>query len=298
MQRRTLALTAVLLSVPLAPMSAEAITFDTLASSGDTAQDLADALATGGNVTVTGGSAIYGLGQAGTNLGQAGTFTDFNFAGGSGQPPISLADGIVITTGTADVPPQDSAPFTNTSDVVTGTGPSTLLENTYGLISDSTSDGARLDFTFTVDPGVTGIELDIVFGTEEFPSFRNDDPFAVILDIADGGGTNLAAPIFSSLSTIPAYNANIVGLGPGPYPITYNGITPVLTLAAAIDPAQTSYTLTIAIADAGDSIVDSGLFISGLRGVTATTPIPLPAPAFLLLGALGMLTWFRKRSAA
>lgn len=132
-------------------------------------------------------------------------------------------------------------------------------------------DATTLSFDFTVtDPAATSISFDIVFGTDEYPewvdqfvdcavvivngvnyAYFNHDPNAPLSVI----GPNLAAGYFQDNA------GNIL-------PIEYDGVSHVLKIVAPIHAGVNS--IKIGIADTGDHIYDSGIFISNM--VAGTTP--------------------------
>ncbi|MBX7247472.1 MAG: choice-of-anchor L domain-containing protein [Caulobacteraceae bacterium] len=137
------------------------------------------------------------------------------------------------------------------------------------IFQTTSYDATTITFDFTVtDPTITGISFNIVFGTDEYPewvdqfvdiavilvngvnvAYFGNDPNAPLSVISQ----NLAAGYFIDNS-----NSNL--------PIEYDGVSNVLTVFAPVH--QGVNTITIGIADTGDHIYDSGLFISGLTGTT------------------------------
>lgn len=148
------------------------------------------------------------------------------------------------------------------------------------VFSTVSYDATSISFSFTVtDPSITGITFKLVFGTDEYPewvdqfvdiavvmvnnqnvAYFGNDPNAPLSVI----GSNLAAGYFADN-------------GDGHLPIEYDGVSNVLSAFAPVSLGLN--TLKIAIADTGDHILDSGLFISQLSGTTApVTGVTLDVP--------------------
>jgi gliding motility-associated-like protein len=149
----------------------------------------------------------------------------------------------------------------------------------------STYDACVLEFDF-VSSG-DSINFQYVFGSEEYTDYSctvYNDIFAFFLtgpgyptptNIARIPGTNI--PVAVNSTTDPALNGNgpdCTNMGPGsPFAqyyvdnlsgttIVYNGFTTVFTAQAAVQPCST-YHIKLAIADAGDGALDSGVFLEG-----------------------------------
>ena len=79
--------------------------------------------------------------------------------------------------------------------------------------------------------------------------------------------------------------------------VQYDGFTTVLT-ASALGLSAGTHTITLAIADAGDRILDSGVFIQG--GSFSDTPsasVPEPTTLLLLGAGLAAMGLVKKRRA-
>lgn len=132
-----------------------------------------------------------------------------------------------------------------------------------------TYDASILEFSFTVtDPGVQSISFDLLFGSEEFPEFI-DSTFVDIASVIVNGQN------YAFLDGDPNKPLSIVGATvddgrfidntQGILPIEYNGMTPRLTVTVPLDDDTTTYDVRLAVADTGDEILDSGLFISNFQ---------------------------------
>jgi hypothetical protein len=252
-------------------------------------------LGTGSGITIVSGSETY---QGNTAVAQSGTYTGFNLAPSSGSTPtLTLPDGIVLTSGTANLP------LTNTvnqfNPVFPGTGSNALLTT---LAGTSTFDANAISFSFTVEAGKTSVSAQFVFGTDEFPTQSVTDIFGFFVD-----GVNYAKfPNGDLISNTPGNPTNFISnpVGSGLYGIEYNGLTQVFTVVGLLDMSLGTHTIVIAVADTSDSIFDSGVFIGNLVAGTATgggiNPNPTPEPASLALLGLGLagLAAVRRRKLA
>lgn len=267
----------------------------------DPQQTLMDALVgPASGVTIVPGSVNF-IGRVGDgNLAQSATYTDFNLAPSSGVgPTVQLDDGIFLTSGVANIP------LTNTlnnwsqgapGNTQPGTGSNALLSALAGI---STFDQNVLEFQFTLDnPTDNAVQIDIVFGSEEFPTQSVTDIFGFFVD-----GTNFA--FFEGGSLIannPATDFISNPVGSGLYDIEYNGFTRRLTITGLVDPGLTTHTAVIAIADTSDQIFDSGVFVANFRATESAgggigqppgaPPISVPTLSFwssLLLMLIAMM---------
>ncbi|RVU38375.1 hypothetical protein EOI86_03545 [Hwanghaeella grinnelliae] len=274
-----------LLALPAMP--AHALSISTVDGNADAGLSLVNALlAPSSGITVQGGSTSF----IGTST-QSGTFTDFSLPSSDpGEPTLNLPDGILLTTGVADIPLSNTdTGFSNE----TGTGSNTQLDAEFNgtpNYSDS-NDQNVLSFSFTVDPGITSVSAELVFGSEEFSEFPSfTDAFAFFVD-----GTNFAVfpggeRILQSSGTQDEFNDN----EDNSYGIEYDGLTDVLGVTGLLDLNVSVHTLTLIIADEGDTSLDSGVFLGGLTAGTEDdgglgTPSEVPVPAAFPLLFTGLL---------
>ena len=212
------------------------------------------------NITFTGSAqAIGGFTAYGTNLG--------------------IDEGIVITTGTVfknENGPQ--GPNNNSSSGFDNNRPGAAILN--DISSSSTFNAALLEFDFTAVGD--SVSFNYVFGSEEYIEYVDignpqafNDVFGLFISGPgiDGGTENIAK--LSNGDVVSINNVNhlsntgfYVDNGDGsqepyfsdPQYIQYDGFTRVLTASSAVQCGET-YHLTIAIADVGDGILDSGIFL-------------------------------------
>ncbi len=219
-------------------------------------------LAAGSDVNIVAGSESY---QGSLADEQSGTYTDFVLAPSSGSTPtLTLADGILLTSGTANIPMTNT---TNEFDPVRpGSGSNANLD---ALSGTNTNDANTLKFDFTTTTSNTTVSAQFVFGTDEFPTQSVTDIFGFFVD-----GVNYAQfPTGELISNTSGNPTNFIDnpVGAGLYDIEYNGLTPVFTVIGLLDPSISQHTIEIAVADTNDDIFDSGVFITALAAGTATT---------------------------
>jgi hypothetical protein len=263
----TLALAGVFAAAPAAHAALVVQDFDHGASADGLAQQLAGQGVSISNVT-----------YAGVNR-AAGTF-------GGGDGIIGFGDGVVLGSGNVQTLPGEEGTCgrgvegpNNCNETVgpDGTSNSTTL-GTPGdpqlttLSGFETFDTTILEFDFV--PTGTQVSFNYVFSSDEYNDFANstvNDVFAFFVN-----GTNCA--------TVPGtgepVSVNTINNGdPGGDPTPHNpqffidnvtpspsidtqmdGLTTVLTCQAQVNAGQTNH-MKLAIADAGDSIFDSAVFI-------------------------------------
>lgn len=258
-------------------------------------------------ITVVGGSENF-VGRVGDgsdpNLAQSATYTGFNeIANNAGFPNISNPDGIFLTSGVANIGATNNDPSFDNGSVGTslpGTGGDTDVSNilTAAMAPNSvTNDVNFIEFDFTVPAGMTSVQADFVFGSDEFPDQAVTDVFVFIVD-----GTNYAyfqdGSLVSFVTGVNAANFEDNNIGTGNYNIEYDGISHSMTVVGLLNQALATHHIKIAIADTSDSIFDSGVFIGNLKAGTSSTGgvggedgsaiggeiIPIEASALLLAG--------------
>ncbi|MFT7344212.1 MAG: gliding motility-associated-like protein [Lentimonas sp.] len=209
---------------------------------------------------------------------------------------IGIASGIVITTGT--VFNNGSGPHgPNNKDkagIDNGADGSTLISNQVG--GAPTYNAATLKFDFI--PYSDSVKFKYVFGSEEYPEYVGttfNDAFGFYIsgpgiagkrNIAqlpnNGGVVSINTVNNGKTNTGPCVNcASYVYNGTGlnaPYNgssayIQYDGFTTVLEAVSRVECGE-RYTLEIVIADVGDAIYDSGIFLEA-NSLTSKTPIEI-----------------------
>jgi hypothetical protein len=239
----------------------------------------------GAGVTITSVSVANGAAS------QFGTYTGFS------SPPVTIGDGIVLSTGqVAQVLPsfnnglQGASTTPSTSTAAGGTAEFDAYGSGHIANFSNSNDVASLLVNFTLSaPSQVGFNF--VFGSVEFPQFTSSftDAFLVFLD-----GTATANQIvFDSANNAVQVGTTFAG-----------GLTTADTNTAFANPhgllrLQTftvnqlsagSHTLRFEIGDVNDSILDSAVFISDLRagsGQGGTNPT-VPEPATLALAGIAL----------
>lgn len=268
-----------LIGLGIATAPAHAINITTTSDSNDFANTISGAGITISNPTYNGGSTASGI------------FTDGLSSG------INIDEGIVLTTGNANL-----IPGVNNLD---GAGANNGLPGDNDLNTlipgFSTFDASVLEFDFESETGELFFQY--VFASEEFNEFSNssfNDVFGFFLNgenIALIPGTNTPVSInnvnggnpLGTNAQNPQFYVNNDPSDGGPFfEIQYDGFTKVLT-AKATGLGTDKNNIKLAIADSGDGIVDSAVFIKA--GTFSSTPptqsVPEPTTILGLVAVCG-----------
>jgi gliding motility-associated-like protein len=227
---------------------------------------------------------LLGPGVQVSNIQYTGDFQaigQFTYVGGN----LGLSQGIVITTGTVFNTGQGpQGPNDDGGSGIDNSGGSSAILNSI-LGENNTFDAAVLQFDFTAVGDL--ISFNYIFGSEEYLEYVDagfNDVFGLFISGPGISGTqNIAKLPNQTIVSIDnvnnvSNNAFYVDNGDGndaPYNansqyIQYDGYTRVLTASSPVQCGQT-YHLTIAIADAGDGILDSGIFLEA-QSLTSEAP--------------------------
>lgn len=230
-----------------------------------------------------------------------------SFTGGtSSGVGLGINSGLILTSGLA----ADAVGPNNSDGTSTGNG--TLGDaDLNGLIPQATRDAASLEFSFTTTTGE--LSFNYVFASEEYNEFVNssfNDVFAFFLNgenIALIPGTDIPVsinnvnggnPLGVNASYSQFYNNNDPSNGTPAFNIEYDGFTDVFTASATGLTPNQEYTIKLAIADAGDSALDSAVFLEG--GSFTGNPDPDPntttpeSSSWISLLGIGFLASFAK----
>lgn len=218
-----------------------------------------------------------------------------------GSESLTLGPSLLLSSGNASIGSTNTSTGFTGSNGLSGYAPLESVLAAAGF-SALTHDAAVLNITFTVtDPTATTVSLDALFGSEEFPEYINSyvDIAGLFVDGQDYAffdvnnpstplsvlSQNVAGGYFLNNST-----ATAADIPPTPLATEYDGVSHKLTISGALDPTKTEHTLTLAVADTGDFVLDSGIFISNLKAGTGGVGInlsPIAADDALSVNAVG-----------
>jgi len=189
--------------------------------------------------------------------------------------PLGIGAGLLITSGTAPGTSNSVGWFGQSNAGVSGwqNGDADINTVVNTVFHTTSYDASALAFDFRItDPTATSISFDLVFGSDEYPEWVDQFVDTAIVMV---NGVNHALfernpnrPLTVISPNLAAgYFQNNAG---NVLPIEYDGVSRVLRIVAPILGGGALNTIKIAVADTGDHIYDSGLFIAGLRA--GTTP--------------------------
>ncbi len=218
---------------------------------GYTAQDLAEILA-GNNITVTNATLTGATAAAGS------------FDGSNSN--LNVSSGVILSTGNiTDAPGPNASSSTSTDLAINGTG------QTDSLAGTSTYDAITLEFDFQVQSDM--IQFNYVFASEEYPEYAPpnsstyNDVFAFFISGPGITGEENIALVPNTTNPVSINNINAITNNQyyvdnaGGQTVEYDAFTTVLTAKRTnLIPCNT-YHLKLVIADAGDHIYDSGVFL-------------------------------------
>jgi hypothetical protein len=212
---------------------------------------------TASGISLVGGSVIY-TGDPDA----ASTFDSLNL--GSAQ---IATPGIFLSSG------ENQPPLTNTQSGFSQSHFTPGDTDLQGIVdaafsgAGDTQDAAVLQFKINADPGIKTVIFDVVFGSDEFPEYSNSSYVDIAAILVNGKnaaffGGNKKKPLSILDDNLGYFQDNTAG----GIAFEYDGISNKLTVIAKVKEGVND--IKIAIADTGDTIYDSGIFISNLRGST------------------------------
>lgn len=205
---------------------------------------------------------------------QIGSFTN-------GLTNVGFESGVIMATGGINL-----APGPNSSDGASaGYGIGTPDSDLQSLTNGALFDMANIEFDFT--PTQSPLTFEFVFASEEYCEYVNsqfNDVFGFFISgpgingtqnlaVVPGGNTPITINTINHLVNSGFYKHNTPASGdncgvippapaPGPAELEYDGLTRKMVAVANIIPCET-YHIKLKIADVGDGVWDSAVFLKG-----------------------------------
>jgi Ca2+-binding RTX toxin-like protein len=181
--------------------------------------------------------------------------------------PLGIDAGLLLTSGTMPGTSNTMGWFGADNSWISGfyNGDADINAVVNTVFSTVSYDATTLSFSFTVtDPTATSVSFDLVFGSDEYPEWVDMyvDSAVVLVNGVNYAlfNHNPAHPLSVVQANLNAgYFQNNAG---GALPIEYDGVSHVLKIVAPIQAGTN--TIKIGVADTGDHIYDSGLFIANM----------------------------------
>ena len=232
---------------------------------------------------------LLGPGVVASNISYTGSDSAIGFFDGT-LTNLGLDSGIILTSGSvhAAIGPNNTSGATGGTGVF-GAGPGDVdLTNISGT---QTYDAAVLEFDFI--PNADTIKFRYVFGSEEYLEYVGsfNDVFAFLIS----GVTTTLAPTNIALipgTTTPVSVNNVntfsnpsyyfdngdgnIGNAANGLTIQYDGFTKPLTAVYKVECGE-KYHIKLAVADAGDGVLDSGVFLEAGSFSSAGNSIDITA---------------------
>ena len=191
-----------------------------------------------------------------------------NFYDGS-LAPLGIGAGLLLTSGTTPGTTNTGDSFGTDNGGSSGifyNGDADIDAVVNTVFQTQSYDATTLQFDFVADdPTATSISFDLVFGSDEFPEWVD---LFVDCAIVMVNGVNYALFNHDPMHPLSVISSNLAAgyfqdNAGNVLPIEYDGVSHVLKIVAPIKPGQTNH-VKIGIADTGDHILDSGVFIANL----------------------------------
>jgi len=194
-----------------------------------------------------------------------------NFYDGS-LAPLGIGAGLLLTSGTTPGTSNTVGWFgtdnSGASGFTNGDADIDAVVNT--VFQTQSYDATTLAFDFTVaDPAATSVSFDLVFGSDEYPEWVDQFVDSAIVMV---NGVNYALFNHDPLHPLSVVSSNLAAgyfqdNAGNALPIEYDGVSHVLKIVAPIIAGATNH-IKIGIADTGDHVYDSGIFLSNFSAGT------------------------------
>ncbi|MBL7883242.1 MAG: SprB repeat-containing protein, partial [Bacteroidia bacterium] len=210
--------------------------------------------------------------------------------GGAGGLGAAMTNGLVLTTGTAT---QINGPGTNQNDDFTGVcvGSSSNDPQLVSVVGAGTAINDACIIEFDVVPQCNTLSIRFVFGSDEYTNWVSqgfNDGFGFWVSGPNPGGGNYTNYNMATLpngTVVSIDNVNttsnaafFVNNNAGGSANHFDGFTTVLTPTMNVTPCAT-YHFKLAIADAQDCAMDSGVMIDVIQCVSPWTVATSSTPA-------------------
>lgn len=180
--------------------------------------------------------------------------------------PLGVGAGLLLTSGTTPGTSNTVGWFgqdnSGTSGFNNGDVDINAVVNT--VFQTQSYDATTLSFDFTVtDPTATSVSFDLVFGSDEYPEWVDQFVDSAIVMV---NGVNYALFNHDPNHPLSVVSANLAAgyfqdNAGNVLPIEYDGVSHALKIVAPIIPGSSNH-IKIGIADTGDHIYDSGIFLA------------------------------------
>jgi hypothetical protein len=222
------------------------------------------------------------------NVDSAGYFTG-GYAKGN-----DISSGVILTTGLASSAGAKKNKSSSTSFNSKVAGDSLLNTLIPGY---STYDATVLSFDF-VSSGDSAF-FNFSFASEEYVEWVGssyNDVFGFFVDgenvaLLPNSDTAVSINSVSNLNNSDLFNDNSIVKGKSPYAFEYDGFTDVFTAEITGLAAGEIYNIRLGIADAGDAVYDSAVFLqagSFAQTMIAAAPSGAPEPSTALMMAIAL----------
>ncbi|CAG1010940.1 partial Mannuronan C5-epimerase AlgE1, partial [Burkholderiales bacterium] len=184
--------------------------------------------------------------------------------------PLGIGTGLLLTSGTTPGTTNTVGWFGQDNSIwpttfYNGDADIDAVVNT--VFQTQSYDATTLEFDFTVaDSTATSVSFDLVFASDEFPEWVDQFVDSAIVMV---NGVNYALFNHDPLHPLSVVSANLAAgyfqdNAGNAFPIEYDGVSHVLKIVAPIIAGGATNHIKIGIADTGDHIYDSGIFIANL----------------------------------
>jgi hypothetical protein len=193
---------------------------------------------------------------------------------------LGIGAGLLLTTGTMPGLTNSVDWFGQDNSATSGllyNGDAEIDAVVNAVFQTQSYDATTLSFDFTVsDTQATSVSFDLVFGSDEYPEWVDQFVDCAIVTV---NGVNYALFNHDPMHPLSVVSSNLAAgyfqdnaddliTGVSPVPIEYDGVSHVLKIVAPIITGGATNHIKIGIADTGDHIYDSGMFIANFAAGT------------------------------